>query len=428
MRTREIHPARRIRGETSAPGDKSLAHRFALISSIAEGISYARNFPASADCASTLRCLEGLGVPIARRNGTVEIEGHGFGGLVAPGLDLDAGNSGTTVRLLSGILAGQSFDSTLVGDPSLSSRPMGRIIDPLRRLGAQIEADEDSHLPIRIRGGRLQAIEYRLPVPSAQVKSAILLAGLQAEGTMVVKEPILTRDHTEIALRESGARIHLSDGRIEIDGGFGIRPRSVTIPGDISSAAFLIAAAVAIPDSELRLTGVGVNPTRTGCLSLLERVGARIVLDMLRNEGGEPVANVLVRSSALSMMRVHPDSIPTLIDEVPILAILGTRASGGFEIRGARELRVKESDRIDAIARNLRAIGVRLEEFPDGLQIPGDQQIEGGTVSSYGDHRIAMAFAIAGLMSKSGVTIEDAGCVDVSFPGFFELLEGLVER
>ena len=305
---------------------------------------------------------------------------------------------------------------------------MGRIIDPLRRFGAHVEACEDSHLPVRIYGGRLRAIDYELPVPSAQVKSSILLAGLQAEGTTVVHEPIRTRDHTEIALRESGARIRVSDGRIEIDGGSGIRPRSVAIPGDISSAAFLIAAAVAIPDSELRLMGVGTNPTRTGCLSLLERAGAEIVLDMPRNEGGEPVANVLVRSSTLSAMQIHPSSVPTLIDEVPILAILGTCSTGGFEVRGAGELRLKESDRIDAIARNLRAIGVRVEEFPDGLRVPGDQKIEGGTVSSCGDHRIAMAFAIAGLMSKSGVRIEDPECVDISFPGFFELLEGLVER
>jgi 3-phosphoshikimate 1-carboxyvinyltransferase len=428
MKTREIHPARRVRGETSLPGDKSLAHRFALVASVADGVSRADNFPVGADCASTLRCLEGLGVPIIRRNGTIEIEGRGFGGLVAPNRDLDAGNSGTTVRLLSGILVGQSFSSTLVGDASLGSRPMGRIIEPLRRFGADIQADDDSHLPLRIRGGRLRAIEYRLPMASAQVKSAILLAGLQAQGTTVVTEPTRTRDHTEIALRESGARIRVSDGRIEIDGGVPIRSRSVSIPGDVSSAAFLIAAALAIPNSELRLTGLGVNPTRTGCLSLLERVGARIVLDKLRNDGGEPVANILARSSTLSMMKVHPSSIPTLIDEVPILAVLGTRATGGFEIRGAGELRLKESDRIEAVVKNLRAIGVRVEEFFDGLRIPGDQKIEGGTVSSFGDHRIAMAFAIAGLLSKSGVTIEDVGCVDISFPGFFELLDRLVEH
>jgi len=218
MKTREIHPARRVRGETSLPGDKSLAHRFALVASVADGVSRADNFPVGADCASTLRCLEGLGVPIIRRNGTIEIEGRGFGGLVAPNRDLDAGNSGTTVRLLSGILVGQSFSSTLVGDASLGSRPMGRIIEPLRRFGADIQADDDSHLPLRIRGGRLRAIEYRLPMASAQVKSAILLAGLQAQGTTVVTEPTRTRDHTEIALRESGARIRVSDGRIEIDG------------------------------------------------------------------------------------------------------------------------------------------------------------------------------------------------------------------
>ena len=425
---REIQPAKSFRGEVRLPGDKSISHRVALIGAISEGTTEGENFPASADCHSTLACLRALGVDLSLEHHRLRVAGRGLGGLQAPQEALDAGNSGTTVRLLSGILAGQPFSSTLSGDPSLCRRPMKRVIDPLRRFGAHIEAAEGEQLPLRIQGGPLQAIDCTLPVASAQVKSAILLAGLYASGVTSVRETFATRDHTEIALGECGANITSSDEGIDLEGGRKLRPRSIRIPGDISSAAFLVAAALALPDSELRLMEVGVNPTRSGYLSLLERIGGIVSFGLLRSESGEPVADVTVRSSTMGRIEVHPAAVPSLIDELPVLAVLGSRCRGGLRVRGAAELRLKESDRIAAIVGNLESVGVFVEEFPDGLSVDGPQAIEGGTVSSHGDHRIAMAFAVAGLLSKFGVRIQDPDCVDVSFPGFFDVLEELAQR
>lgn len=439
MKTVEILPAKRLRGEAAVPGDKSIAHRIALIGAIAEGTTAAEGFPPSADCLSTLGCLERLGVGIERGAGpghTVFIHGMGLGRLTAPETDLDAGNSGTTARLLSGVLAGHQFTSRLVGDESLSRRPMQRIVEPLERFGAQIETT-GGHLPMTIAGGAIRAIEYRLPVPSAQVKSAVLLAGLHAEGTTSVHEPIQTRNHTEVCLVASGAAVRVIDmpgeglggaRRIEVDGGHTLRARSIRIPGDLSSAAFLVASSLIVPGSELLLRRVGVNPTRADFLSVVRQAGAAIRLESERDEGGEPTADIVVRASALQPIDIDGDQATGLIDELPVLSVLGVCGAGRVTIRGAAELRHKESDRIRAVATNLAAVGARVEEFDDGLSAECDGPLEGGTVSSFGDHRIAMAFAVAGLASRRGVRIENAGCVDISFPGFFDLLEGVAER
>jgi 3-phosphoshikimate 1-carboxyvinyltransferase len=426
MTTVQVLPARSLRGEVALPGDKSIGHRVALIGAISDGTTEATNFPGGADCRSTLSCLRQLGVELRLHNGNLEIEGRGLGGLLAPPEALDAGNSGTTVRLLSGILAGHSFPVTIVGDASLSRRPMDRVVAPLSLFGARVETTI-GRLPMRIEGGFLRAIHYDLPVPSAQVKSAVLLAGIHAQGTTSVCESFLTRNHTEIAMMAAGARLRLDGRRIEVDGGCRLRGREVRIPGDLSSAAFLIAAALTLPESELRINRVGVNPTRSSYLTLLQRLGGQIVPDSVDNEGGEAVADIRVVSSSLASMEILPTATAGLIDELPILTILGT-VSNGVAIRGASELRLKESDRIHSLVKNLRSVGVDVEEFDDGLSVNGGQVINGGTVSSFGDHRIAMAFAVAGLLSRTGVEIEDADCVDISFPGFFELLDSLVLR
>lgn len=426
MKTIQISPAKFLGGEFELPGDKSIGHRIALIGAVSEGQTEADNFPVGADCQSTLACLKQLSVEVQLNDGKMRIEGRGLGGLGCASGNLDAGNSGTTVRLVSGILAGHHFSSTLVGDASLSRRPMARIVQPLEKFGARVETT-DGHLPLQIHGGPLVAIGYDLPVPSAQVKSAVLLAGLHAAGTTYLNQTVQTRDHSEIALAAAGARLRADGGRVEIEGGVPLHGRTVRIPGDLSSAAFFITAALALPESQLRLTGVGVNPTRSAYLALLERVGGQVSLDSLSNEGGEPVADILVRSSSLGPIDIPPEAIAGLIDELPVLAVLGA-ASGGIRIRGAAELRLKESDRIHAVVTNLRSVGVAVEEFDDGLMVKGGEAIQGGTVSSFGDHRVAMAFAVAGLLSRVGVEIEDAGCVDISFPGFFELLERLADR
>lgn len=426
METRYVAPALRIRGEASLPGDKSIAHRAALIGAISEGTTTAHNFPGGADCQSTLRCLEQLGVELSREAGTIRVHGRGLGGLLRPDGPLDAGNSGTTARLLSGILSGHAFRSIIVGDESLSRRPMTRIVEPLTLFGARIDAS-DGRLPLHIEGGRLRAISYRLPVPSAQVKSAILLAGSHASGITAVEEPFATRDHTEIALLAAGARLRRAPNRVEIEGGRKLLARTFTVPADVSSAAFFMAAALGLPDSEVRLSGVGCNPTRTGFCDVLNRIGGAIIWNRRHDEGGEAVGDVVVRSSRIGKIMVDASLVPSLVDELPMLAVLGAVSGQGAEIRGAGELRHKETDRIHAVVANLAAIGCDAEELDDGMRV-GAAPVLGGEVESFGDHRIAMAFAIAGLMSREGVTIENPGCVDISFPGFFDLLDRMVER
>ena len=417
----EIAPVVRIRGAASVPGDKSISHRLAMLGAVAEGTTVIRNFAESVDCQSTLDCLKDLGVPIQREGSTVTIDGRGLKGFRQPSHELNGGNSGTTVRLMSGLLAGFPFETTFIGDESLSRRPMKRIVEPLRRFGAEVTAREDNYLPLTIRGGSLFPIVYTTPVASAQVKSAVLLAALHARGISKVREPMPTRNHTEIALADFGARIKITADGIEIEGGHPLHGRELTVPGDLSSAAFFIAAAVSIPDSKLKLTGVGLNPTRSGFLSLLEEMGASLTVTPAAG-GGEPAGDIVAESSDLAGMEVGGQWIPNIIDEIPMLAVLGTRTRDGIRIRDAAELRAKESDRIRAVAQNLRTLGAQVEEYPDGLWVPGRQRLRGGEVDSFGDHRIAMAFAIAGLFSDGPVIIKDPGCVGISFPSFFELL------
>jgi 3-phosphoshikimate 1-carboxyvinyltransferase len=394
----EVSPTAEIRGTVRVPGDKSISHRLAMLGGIADGTTTIQNFAESADCQSTLDCLSRLGVKVDRDGSTITIHGRGLDGLQPPDRELDAGNSGTTVRLMSGIMSGQPFDSTFVGDASLSRRPMRRVMDPLRRFGATLTAQDDNFLPLRIRGGNLTAIDYTLPVASAQVKSAVLLAGVFARGTTIVRESIPSRNHTEVALREFGASVRTADGTIEVDGGVRLKGSTFTVPGDISSAAFLIAAAATLPGSRLRLVDVGMNDSRSGFVSILQEMGARIRVEPKPPSSGEPIA------------------------DIHVLAVLGTRTRQGIRIRDASELRSKESDRIQATVANLRILGAEVEEFPDGLFVHGRQTLKGGTVKSFDDHRIAMAFAVSALFAEAPVKILGADCVGISFPGFFRTL------
>ena len=418
----EVAPAVEIRGTVRVPGDKSISHRLAMLGGIADGTTVIHNFAESADCQSTVECLKRLGVAIGQEGSSVTIEGRGLQGLQPPSRDLDAGNSGTTVRLMSGILSGQSFDSTFIGDASLSRRPMRRIMDPLRRFGATLTAKDDNFLPLRIHGAQLTAIDYTLPVASAQVKSAVLLAGLFAAGTTRVHEPIPSRNHTELALREFGATVRTSNRTIEVDGGPRLKPGTFTVPGDISSAAFLIAAAATLPGSRLHLVDVGMNESRSGFISILQEMGARIRVEAKVPIGGEPIADIHVEGSELSGMEVAGAWIPNIIDELLVLAVIGTRTRKGIRIRDAAELRSKESDRIHATVANLRILGAQVDEFPDGLFVHGGQRLKGGTVKSFDDHRIAMAFAVSGLFADGPVRILGSDCVGISFPGFFRTL------
>jgi 3-phosphoshikimate 1-carboxyvinyltransferase len=418
----EVTPSSQVRGTIFVPGDKSVSHRLAMMASIAEGTTTISNFAESADCASTLECLRQLGVAVNRERTTVSIEGRGLQGLRAPSQDLDAGNSGTTVRLMSGLVAGFPFESKFIGDESLSRRPMKRIIDPLRQFGAAIEARDDNYLPLKIKGGDLRPIEFKMPVASAQVKSAVLLAGLFARGTTIVHEPVRSRNHTEIALAEFGARIQTGSNTITIEGGNPLKGKELSVPGDLSSAAFFLAAALAVPNSRIRLKGIGLNPTRTGFISLLVAMEAKITVGDRSMAAGEPTGDIIAESSDISGIEVGGNWVPNVIDEIPMLAVLGTRTHKGIRIRDAAELRAKESDRIHAVATNLRALGATVEEYPDGLFVPGRQTLRGGVVDSFGDHRIAMAFAVAGLFTEGPVMIKDPGCVAISFPGFFETL------
>jgi 3-phosphoshikimate 1-carboxyvinyltransferase len=414
-----------LHGSLRFPGDKSISHRYAILAAIAEGTSEIQNYSAAADCQSTLDCLSRLGVAMDRREGRVVIYGAGRRGLKAPAGELDAGNSGSTIRMLSGVLAGQPFRSVLVGDASLSRRPMQRIVEPLERMGARIRC-ASGRPPLEIEGGGLRGIHYELPVASAQVKTAVLLAGLFAEGETEVVEPLTTRDHTEIALEVMGAKIVRKNAIVRVRGDGLLKARNFVVPGDISGAAFFIVAALMVPNSELQLQGVGLNPTRTAILDLLRNMGARVEVLSRESVSGEEVGNVRVRAGALAGGEIPRETIAGLIDELPVLAVLGTQTERGIRFRGAQELRVKESDRIAAVAANLKSMGAEVEEFRDGLYVPGRQKLTGAQIPSFGDHRIAMAFAVAGLVAEGNTLIGDSKCVEISFPGFFETLESVV--
>jgi 3-phosphoshikimate 1-carboxyvinyltransferase len=445
-----------MKGRLHLPGDKSISHRVAIVSALAQGQARIENFSTSEDCSRTLSCLAQLGVHIERDKQSVLIEGVGLQGLRAPAEVLDCGNSGSTMRMLAGVLAGQDFASTLTGDDSLRSRPMKRIIEPLEMMGARIQSD-DGCAPLRINGNpHLRGITYEMPVESAQVKSAILLAGLSAEGlTEVIERQGATRDHTECLLRWLGVSIKsraieddsiLSKEAISIEGRAQFKALDGTIPGDISSAAFFIAAAALLPNSKLEIIQVGLNPTRTRLLSVLRHLGVDVQVDSLERSDDEwrgamedfdePFGNLRVKGGpGLAPLQTGESNvlrgtlIPQLIDELPVLAVLGSQVLGGFEIRDAGELRVKESDRLRAVIENLRAMGSEVEEHNDGLTIHERVQLRGARLDAYGDHRIAMAFAIAALIAEGESEIVGAEeCVGVSFPEFFELLESVIER
>jgi 3-phosphoshikimate 1-carboxyvinyltransferase len=436
VKKQTIHPAKHLSGGVEPPGDKSISHRYAMLAALAEGSSELRHFAAAADCHSTLACMSALGAHVKVDKETVRVTGRGPRGLKGSWRALDAGNSGTTMRLLTGILAGQEFTSKLTGDASLQKRPMKRVVSPLREMGADIRAREDNFAPLEIRGARLRAIDYIMPMASAQVKSAVLLAGLFADGVTSVVEPARTRDHTELALEEFGAAVekHGKATRIQgLGGGNGsgkLQARSLDVPGDLSSAVFFLAAASLLPDSSLLIHNVGLNPTRTAILDLFAFMGASIQIQSLRTAHGEMVGDLAVKSASLKGGVVAGEQIPLVIDELPMLAALGPYTEEGVEIRDAAELRVKESDRIAALAVNLLRMGATVDERPDGLRVEGRKagQLRGAEIDPRGDHRIAMAFAVAALGAEGATVIRDADCAAVSYPTFFQDLERVAER
>ena len=420
-----VSPARRVRGRLRVPGDKSISHRYALIAACADGSSRLLNYAPGADCQSTLACLRGLGIAI-EANGpqAVTLAGHGFDAWRVPAAALDAGNSGTTMRMLAGLVAAQPFTTRLIGDESLSRRPMRRVIEPLTRMGATIEA-ADGHAPLTIHGARLHAVHHTAEVPSAQIKSAVLFAGLHAEGTTSIAEPAATRDHTERALAAFGVIVVTNGAMVSIEGGQRATAQALTVPGDFSSAAFWMVAAAALPGSRVEIEDVGLNPTRTGLVSVLRRFGARVDVQQTDVAAGEPRGTIIVEYDRTSGVDIAPDEVPGLIDELPAIAALASRG-GRVSVRGAGELRVKESDRIAAIVAGFRGLGIPADERPDGFLIHGDGTPAGGIADARSDHRMAMAFAIAALAARAPSRIEGSDAVAVSYPGFFETLDGLV--
>jgi 3-phosphoshikimate 1-carboxyvinyltransferase len=426
-----VQPTARVRGRVRPPGDKSISHRYALLAAIADGTSTLHGFSTGGDCASTLACLRGLGVQIdeiERHPVTglqLRVAGRGPRGLRAPSTTLDAGNSGSTMRMLAGILAAHPFQTPISGDESLRRRPMRRIIVPLELMGARI-ASVDGRPPLTIEGASpLHAIDFEPDVPSAQVKSAVLLAGLHADGVTTVRERFRTRDHTERALEEFGGTVAHTGLTIAVNGGQRLHARELRVPGDLSSAAFWMVAASALPSSEVVIEEVGLNPTRTGIVDVLRRIGAEVLTDIDRpHERGEPLGTVTVRHGRLADAEITPEEVPGVIDELPVLAALATHG-GSLRVSGAQELRVKESDRISALAEGLRRMGADVDEQPDGFHVRGGRRLRGGEVDARNDHRLAMAFAIAALGASGPTTIHDAGAAAVSYPEFFSVLESL---
>ncbi len=424
-----VRPARRVRGRFTVPSDKSISHRYAILGALADGTTTIAHYSPGADCRSTLACLAALGVDIrGAGSDRLSIGGRGLGGLIEPAGPLDAGNSGTTMRMMAGVLAGHPFTVRLVGDASLSRRPMGRVMAPLSQMGAELEAT-DGHPPLTIRGrAPLAAITFSPPVPSAQVKSAVLLAGLHAAGTTTVVEPAATRDHTERALEAFGVPVRREGLAVSLAGGQRLAARDLVVPGDFSSAAFWLAAAAALPGSRVEITGVGLNPTRTGLLDVLRRFGARVTVDAGGPSAGEPSGTVVVEGGEARAIEIQAAEVPGLIDELPAIGAMASLA-GQVTVRGATELRVKESDRIATLVAGLRALGVDAEELADGFAVraaAGARRPAGGRADAHGDHRMAMAFAVAALGADGPSVIEGADAVDISYPGFFETLDRLI--
>lgn len=426
----KITPANALCGSLVLPGDKSISHRAAMLASIANGSSRITNFLTAEDCLSTLGCMQQLGAKATRTGTTVEIAGVGKYGLTPSSTPLDCGNSGTTARLITGLLAGQRFETTLIGDQSLSKRPMDRVIRPLKPFGAEIQAT-DGKLPVTISGTPLKAANVTLDVASAQVKSCLLLAGLYAEGRTTVVEPVQTRDHTERMLEWLGADISIevrhNARHITVDGNSELTARDISVPADISSAAFLLVAAACLEGSQLVLPNVGLNPTRKGVLDILKRCGVQVGIDNEREVSGEPVGDLIIEGGIgrQELSLLAGPIIPNIIDEIPILAVFGTQLPNGIEIRDAHELRVKETDRIRAVVEDLRRMEIKVDEFDDGFRVyPG--QPKGASIETFGDHRIAMAFAVAGLFADGETTIEGHEACEISFPSFFDALKSVV--
>jgi 3-phosphoshikimate 1-carboxyvinyltransferase len=424
-----IRPARSMIGSLRLPGDKSISHRYAMLGAFAEGTSRFTNFSTGADCASTLACMEALGAKVKRTDGDV-VEITGVGGRVTPSAEaLDCGNSGSTMRMMSGLLAPQDGRFTLIGDASLSKRPMERIRKPLVLMGASITLT-DGHAPLMVEGRTLKAIDFTTPVPSAQVKTCVLLAGLQTEGTTTVRETVRTRDHSELALRAFGATLSRDAHSISICGPQSLHAIEATVPGDLSSAAFFLCAAAICPGSNLVLGGMGLNPSRAALLDVLSALGAKITVLHLEEKHAELVGTVQISAPAegLGSTEIRGELAAQLIDELPVLAAIAPYTSGGIRIRDAKELRVKESDRIALVAKNLKAMGAEVAEFEDGLDVPGGQSLHGATIDSGTDHRIAMAFSVAALRASGDTLVTGAEAAAISFPEFFDLLDAAAER
>jgi 3-phosphoshikimate 1-carboxyvinyltransferase len=428
---KQISPATSVSGAIQLPGDKSISHRYAMLASIAEGPTKISNYSTGADCQSTLACMRALGAANETQDGVVCVHGQGLDGLRQPAAALDAGNSGSTIRMLSGILAAQPFATTIGGDESLSKRPMQRIIQPLTQMGARIQARENRFPPLTIQGvepgATLHPIEYTLPVPSAQVKSCVLLAGLFANGRTTVHEPLRTRDHTELALREFGAEVDVDRLSISVTGRPRLEGRELRVPGDLSSAAFFLVAALIVGESSLTIHGVGLNPTRSALLDFLAEMGAQIKILDVSSSGGELIGDVLIRKSRIQGGVLEKARTAALIDEIPVLAVLGAASEEGLIVRDASELRLKETDRIATIAENFRRMGLKIELSKDGFEVPGRQQFHAAELDSFGDHRIAMAFSVAALAADGPSTVLDADAASVSFPEFFDTLQRVAE-
>ena len=417
---KRLSSATHFRGEFVVPGDKSISHRLALFGALAFGETRIENFSSAADCASTLECLRGLGVAVAREGNSVRIQGTGPVGMRAPSAPLDAGNSGSTLRMLAGVVAGRPFRTVLTGDESLCRRPVERVAMPLREMGATASS-VGGKPPLTIDGGALRGIRWELPVASAQVKTAVLLAGLQADGRTTVIEPGPSRDHTERLLPAFGVAVERQGLSVSVEGGARLRAASVTVPGDASSAAFLVVAALTRPDSEVRIDGVLLNPQRIAFLDVLRAMGGQIETGLVSSDP-EPIGWMVARSSRLTGTVVDPAVVPGLIDEVPALAVAAAFAHGEFRLTGAAELRVKESDRIAALAEGLTRMGAAIEELPDGLVVRGGRPLHGASVRAHADHRIAMALSIAALGATGETEIEEAECASISFPEFYSFL------
>jgi len=422
----KISPTRIFKGKPLIPGDKSISHRGLIFGALAEGRTEVIDILESGDVQSTARCLKQLGVKITQSGNRTLVEGVGLKGFQAPRETLDCGNSGTTIRLLMGVLSGQNFEARMTGDSSLVRRPMKRVAEPLRKMGAQFELTREDYAPLTVKGSALHGVNYELKVASAQIKTAITLAGLLADGTTLITGEIHSRDHTERLLKFFGAKLDVTDQSVSVTGGQKLKGCTVQVPGDPSTAAFWMAAASLIPGAELELQNIALNPTRIGFLRALQRMGANIETQVT-SESPEPIGTIRVRSGSLKGIKISRDEVPTLIDELPLLAVLATQAQGATEVEGAEELRVKESDRLEAVAVNLRAMKAQIEVRPDGYRIEGVQKLHGARIDSFHDHRIAMAFSIAGLIAQGETEILHPECVGISYPGFFDTLKDLTK-